>query len=75
MLGGYSLAVLTHPQYHWMPWHPSFYMNPPVYYNGAYYSGGFSFTRFIFGIVLIGFAVWLISKLFSKRKVRYTTYR
>jgi len=55
-LGGYSLGMLSSPWTHWMPFHPAFYVDPPSYYGGAYYAGGFSMFRFILGIVII----WLV---------------
>ena len=70
---GYSLGVMTSPWTHWVPFYPGFYVNPPYYQDGAYYAGGFSFTRFIFGILLIIFIFWLIGRMF--RGGRRVTYR
>lgn len=47
----YSYGYLGHPYYGWLPWSPVFYYNRPYYANGGYVSGGFSFIRFLIGIV------------------------
>lgn len=47
----YSYGYLRHPYYGWLPWSPVFYYNRPYYANGGYVSGGFSFVRFLIGIV------------------------
>jgi hypothetical protein len=61
--------------YYWTPFHPAFYFAPPVYYNGAMYPGGFSFMRLLIGLLVFAFIIWLISRLFFRRKgVRYTNY-
>jgi hypothetical protein len=79
--GGYSLGLMSSPwYYHWMPFYPSFYVSPPYYDNGVYYAGGFSWTRFLFGIVIIIFILWLIGRLLfggggGGGRVKYTIYR
>jgi hypothetical protein len=75
---GYSLGLLSTPWYGYMPFHPAFYVDPPYYDNqtGAYYAGGFSFTKFIFGIFLIILIIWVISRIFGGgKRVKYTVYR
>lgn len=78
-MSGYSLGMLTSPWTHWMPFHPAFYYNPPVYYGGAYYPGEFSFFRLFLGIAAIIFVIWLIAKIFrgfgGGKGVRYTNYQ
>jgi hypothetical protein len=78
LIGGYSLGVLTNPWTHYMPFHPGFYVNPPVYYNGAYYGGGFSFTRLLLGILIIGGVIWLFSRFIrgggGRRRIKYTNF-
>ena len=61
--GGYSLGYGYSP-WHWMPFHPAFYVSPPYYDNGMIYPGGFSFIRFFFGVFLLIFGVWFLSRLF-----------
>ncbi len=77
--GGYG-DYWYHPAwYYWMPFHPAFYYNAPYYSDGAYYPGGFSFTRFIVGILIIVFIFWLISRMFrgggGGGGIKYTMYR
>jgi hypothetical protein len=75
---GYSLGMLSSPwYYHWMPFHPAFYVDAPYYDGGAYYAGGFSFTRFIFGMILLAIIVWFIARIFrgGGNRVRYTVSR
>lgn len=76
---GYSMGVLSSPWTHYVPFHPGFYVSPPYYSGGQYYAGGFSFTRFLFGILVIAGIVWLISRLFKGGSgggnYRYTNYR
>ncbi len=76
--GGYSLGYGYSP-WHWMPFHPAFYVSPPYYDNGVIYPGGFSFIRFFLGLFLMLFFLWMISRLFfggfgRGKRVRYTTY-
>lgn len=84
MLAGYSLGILSSPWTHYVPFHPGFYVSRPYYdpVSGAYYGGGFSFTRFIFGLVLLGAIFWFVRRLFrggggggGGRNIRFTTYR
>ncbi len=67
-----------HPAwYYWVPFHPAFYYSPPVYYNGGYYPGDFSWFRFLLGIAIIIFIFWLIARLFRGgrgRRLKYTSY-
>jgi len=75
---GYALGTMGSPWTHYMPFHPGFYTYSPYYSNGVYYEGGFSFTRFIIGIALIIFVIWLLIRLFGGgggRNIRYTNYR
>ncbi len=75
---GYSLGMLSNPWLHYAPWHPAFYYGRPMYYDGAYHAGEFSFFRLIFGIAIIVFVVWLIAKilrLIGGGGIKYTTYR
>jgi hypothetical protein len=76
--GGYG-DYWFHPSwYYWLPFHPAFYYGAPYEYQGAYYPGGFSFTRLIIGILVIVFIFWLLGKLFGGgggRGVKYTSYR
>lgn len=58
--------MLTSPWTHWMPFHPAFYVNPPQYYNGAYYAGGFSFFRLILGLIAIWVVVRIVKALFFR---------
>jgi len=67
-LGGYSLGMISSPWTHWMPFHPAFYVDPPSYYNGAYYAGGFSMFRFILGIVVIWIVIRMVKKLFFRNR-------
>ncbi|HWD39830.1 MAG TPA: hypothetical protein VG944_13355 [Fimbriimonas sp.] len=74
--GGYGDYWFHPAWYYWLPFHPAFYYSPPYMYNGAYYPGGFSFTRLILGILVIMFVLWLLSRIFGGgRGVRYTNYR
>ena len=79
-LGGYSVGMLSNPWTHWIPFHPGFYVNPPVYYNGAYYGGGFSFTRFLLGIIIIFVVIWFLGRLLRGggggrgRNIKYTQF-
>ncbi len=76
---GYALGTMGSPWTRWMPFHPGFYTYAPYYGDdGRYYEGGFSFIRFIFGIILIAFIIWLLVRLFGGgggRNIRYTNYR
>jgi hypothetical protein len=75
---GYALGTLTNPWTHWVPFHPGFYVNRPYYSGGVYHEGGFSFTRLILGLVVIGFIMWLLLRLFGgggSKNIRYTNYR
>jgi len=80
---GYSLGLISSPWTHWMPFSPAFYVDPPYYDGTAYYAGGFSFTRFLIGIVFIIVIFWIIGKIFRNlfggggggRRVKYTVYK
>ena len=52
------------------PFHPSFYYSPPIYENGGYYPGGFSFLKFLLGLVLILIIVYLIVAIVKKAQAR-----
>jgi hypothetical protein len=58
----YSFGYYGHPYYAWMPWSPVYYYNPPIYANGGYVTGGFSFLHLLFGIV---FWVVVIAVVFA----------
>ncbi len=51
--------------YYYTPFHPAFYYSPPIYTGGAYYGGGFSFFRFLMGLVLIGVVIGGVIWVFS----------
>ncbi len=61
----YSFGWSRPSWYFYTPFHPAFYYGPPVYTSGAYYPGGFSFFRFLFGLILIGGVIWVIVKVVS----------
>ncbi len=67
-----------HPAwYFYTPFHPAFYYSRPYYDEsvGAYVPGGFSFLNFLFGLLIFGFVIWLISRIFFRsRGLRYTSY-
>ena len=68
MYGGWSNYSYgwVHPAwYFYTPFHPAFYYSPPYYSNGYYEPGGFSFFKFILGLAVIGFIVWVVVKLFT----------
>lgn len=76
---GYSLGwAMSPPWYYRTPFHPAFYMRPPVYYNGGLYPGGFNWLNFFIGVLIFGFVIWLLFRLFRgggrSRGVRYTTH-
>ncbi len=52
------------------PFYPSFYYSPPIYENGSYYPGGFSFLKFLLGIVLILAIVYLVVAIVKKAQAR-----
>lgn len=61
--------------YYWTPFHPAFYWQAPVYYNGGVYPGGFDWFHLLLGLVFWVFIIWLISRIFFRKKgVRYTSY-
>lgn len=64
--------------YYWTPFHPAFYWGPPVYMNGYYQPGGFSFGHLFISLIFFAFLFWLIIRLLTRGGgggVRYTTYR
>jgi hypothetical protein len=66
---------MSPPWYYYTPFHPAFYMNPPVYYQGAYYSGGFNFGHLILGLIALVFVFWLIGRfIIGRQTIRYTHY-
>lgn len=75
---GYSLGwAMSPPWYYHTPFHPAFYFHPPVYYQGGLYPGGFNWLHFFIGLLILGFVIWLIGRIFlsGRRKgVKYTTY-
>jgi hypothetical protein len=75
--GGYSYGWFHPAWYYYTPFYPAFYMDAP--YLGSdnmYHPGGFSFFKFILGIVLIAFIIWLLVKLFGGgKRIKYTSYR
>lgn len=56
----YSFGYYRHPYLGWYPWSPVFYYNPPLYTGGGYVSGGFSFVRFLVGIVFWGVVIAVV---------------
>lgn len=73
---GYGMGYWSHPSwYYWTPFHPAFYYSPGYYMGGQYYPEQFSFTRFLFGVILIFFIIWLILRIFGGgKRIRYTQY-
>lgn len=74
---GYALGGLTSPWSYYVPFHPSFYTYRPYYDSyGGYHEGGFSFFRFLIGVAIIGFIVWLLFRIFGGggggKRYRYT---
>ncbi len=59
----YSFGYYRHPYLGWYPWSPVFYYNPPIYGGGGYVSGGFSFVRFLVGLVFWGVVIALVVAL------------
>lgn len=74
-MSGYSLGWLHPSWYYYTPFSPYFYYSPPSYYNGAYYSGGFSFMKLLLAIIIFAVIIWIVLKLIKGKGVRYTTYR
>lgn len=77
-LGGYSLGLLSNPWYGYMPFHPGFYVQSPVLYNGAYYGGGINWFKVFLGLLIIGGVIWVISRALrggGGGNIRYTNYR
>jgi hypothetical protein len=75
---GYAMGTLMNPWTHYVPFHPGFYTSAPYYSGGVYHEGGFSFTRLILGILIIGGIIWLLARLFGGgggKNIRYTNYR
>ncbi len=69
--------AMSPPWYYYTPFHPAFYFHPPVYYDGGLYPGGFNWLNFFISLVVFGFVIWLIGRIFigGRRKgVRYTNY-
>jgi len=50
-----------------MPFHPAFFYGAPVYVNGYYEPGGFSFFRLILAICIFMVLFWIIARIFSTR--------
>ncbi len=73
--GGYGDYWFHPAWYYYTPFFPAFYYDQPYMYNGAYYPGGFSFTKLIIGVLVIVFIFWLLGKIFGGRGTKYTSYR
>lgn len=56
----YSFGYYRHPYLGWYPWSPVFYYNPPIYGGNGYVSGGFSFARFLLGLVFWGVVIAVV---------------
>jgi hypothetical protein len=75
---GYSLGwAMGAPWYYHTPFSPYFYFHRPVMYQGALYPGGFNWVNFFISLLIFGFLIWLMFRIFSGgggRRVRYTNY-
>jgi hypothetical protein len=78
--GGYSYGWHNPMWYYYTPFYPTFYFNPPYADNyGYYHPGGFSFIHALGGlcccpIIFIGI-IWMFTRGFGGKKVKYTTYQ
>ena len=80
---GYAMGSLTSPWSYYVPFHPGFYTYRPYYDgSGVYHEGGFSFGRFVVGMLILGAIGWLLFRLFSGgmgggggKRYKYTNYR
>ncbi len=66
----YSYGWVHPAWYMYTPFYPSFYYSPPIYENGSYYPGGFSFLKFLLGVVLILAIVYLVVAIVKKAQAR-----
>jgi hypothetical protein len=66
--------------YMYTPFYPTFYFNQPYMDGyGYYHPGGFSLTHALGGLcccplIFIGI-IWMFSRGFGGKKVKYTTYQ
>jgi len=78
--GGYSYGWMHPMWYMYTPFYPTFYYNQPYMDNyGYYHAGGFSLIHALGGLcccplILVG-VIWMFSKGFGGKKVKYTTYQ
>ena len=66
----YSYGWVHPAWYMYTPFYPGFYYSPPIYQNGGYYPGGFSFLKFLLGLVLILIIVYLVVAIVKKAQAR-----
>jgi hypothetical protein len=77
--GGYSNGLMTgyllgHTSWMWMtPFHPAFYYSRPYYVNNpdgtvGVYPPTFSFGNLLLGLIIIFGIIWILRKIFRRRK-------
>jgi hypothetical protein len=62
----YSFGYYRHPYLGFFPWSPVFFYNPPIYTGSGYVSGGFSFIRFLIGIVFWVAVIAVVVAVFKR---------
>ncbi|HLK14023.1 MAG TPA: hypothetical protein VKT78_04395 [Fimbriimonadaceae bacterium] len=78
--GGYSYGWFHPAWYYYTPFYPAFYYDRPyIGPDGFYHAGGFSFIHALGGfcccpLIFIGI-IWMFSRGFGRRSVKYTTYK
>jgi hypothetical protein len=52
--------------YYHTPFHPAYFMNPPVVHGGQMYPGGVNWLNVFIGIVMWGLIIWFCVWMFRR---------